>query len=121
MAKVLIADDSDMMRRIAKMSLEKGGHTVIEASNGAEAVEFAKRDMPDIILLDVEMPEMDGSEASRAIKGDPQTAKIPVLMCSGHDMAEEPEALAEAKADGYITKPYNPVIMNDKIKQTLGG
>ena len=119
MAKVLIADDSDMMRKIAKMSLEKGSHTVIEAADGQEAVEKTKAELPDIVLLDAEMPEIDGWEACKLIKADPQTSKIPILMCTGHDLSEEPETLTEAGANGYISKPYNPAQMLEKVKAAL--
>lgn len=121
MAIILIADDSDMMRKIAKMSIEKGGHTVIEAHDGSEAVALAKSGNPQVILLDAEMPVMDGWEACKAIKADPQTAKIPVLMCTGHDLSEEPEQLTAAGANGCITKPYNPAQMLAKIQEVLNG
>jgi len=120
MAKVLIADDSDMMRKIARMMLEKGGHSVVEATNGAEAIDKALQEMPAIILLDAEMPEMDGWEACKKIKADPATGKIPVLMCTGHDLSEEPETLTAAGADGYVSKPYNPAQMLEKIKSLIG-
>jgi len=119
MAKILVADDSDMMRKIAKMALEKGGHSVVEAKNGAEAVEVASREMPSLILLDAEMPEMDGWEACKAIKANAATANIPVLMCTGHDLSEEPELLANAGADGYITKPYNSAQILEKVNGAL--
>lgn len=120
MAKILIAEDSVMMRKIAKMTLEKGGHTVIEASDGSEAVELAKSQLPQLILLDAEMPVTDGWEAVKIIKQDPAIANIPVLMCTGHDLSEDPETLKESGADGYITKPYNPADMLEKVKQALG-
>jgi CheY-like chemotaxis protein len=120
MAKVLIADDSAMMRKIAKMSIEKGGHTVVEAENGLEAVEKAKSELPQIILLDAEMPEMDGWEACKAIKTDAGTASIPVFMCTGHDLSEEPEMLKSCGANGYIMKPYTPEILLAKITEVVG-
>ena len=121
MSKILIADDADLMRKIAKMSLEKGGHQVIEASDGLQAVELAKSEKPDLVLLDAEMPEMDGWEASKAIKSDPSTSSIPVLMCTGHDLTGEEDQLADAGASGFIPKPYNPAAMLEKIKEVLGG
>lgn len=119
MAKILIAEDSDMMRKIAKMALEKGGHIVIEARNGKEAVELACKETPQLILLDAEMPEMDGWEACKTIKSNPQTSKIPVLMCTGHDLSEEPEQLTSVGADGYITKPYQATQILQKVSQFL--
>lgn len=120
MAKILIVDDSDMMRKIAKMSIEKGGFEVVEASNGAQAVEVAAREKPDLVLLDAEMPEMDGWEACKAIKANPETAAAKVLICTGHDLSEEPEMLTESGANGYVTKPYNPAQLVEKVKQALG-
>lgn len=119
MAKVLIADDSDMMRKIAKMALEKGGHTVIEAANGQQAVELAQKELPDIILLDAEMPCVDGWEACKMIKSNPQTASIVVLMCTGHDLSEEPEMLTSCGATDYITKPYQPAQILEKIAKYI--
>jgi CheY-like chemotaxis protein len=120
MAKILIADDSDMMRKVAKVSLEKGGHQVIEAGNGNEAVTLAKQEMPQLILLDAEMPEMDGWEASKALKADAQTSAIPILICTGHDLSDEGDLLKESGVSGYITKPYNPSRMLAKIQEVIG-
>ena len=119
MAKILIAEDSDMMRKIAKMALEKGGHQVIEAANGAEAVEMAKKELPQVILLDAEMPQMDGWEACRAIKSDAKTSKTKVLMCTGHDLSEEQDKIKEAGADGYITKPYQVQQVLSKVNNLM--
>lgn len=120
MTKILIADDSDMMRKIAKMTLEKGGYQVVEASNGALAVEMALKEMPQLILLDAEMPEMDGWEASKALKANQATASIPILICTGHDLSDEGDLIKECGVGGYISKPYNPAQMITKIKETLG-
>jgi len=119
MAKVLIAEDSDMMRKIAKMAVEKGGHQVFEASNGVEAVDVAKKEGPQVILLDAEMPEMDGWEACKAIKTDSKTSGARVLMCTGHDLSGEQDQLKEAGADGYITKPYQAQKVLEKVNSLL--
>lgn len=120
MAKILIAEDSDMMRKIAKMSVTKDSHQVIEATNGLEAVDLATKELPQVILLDAEMPEMDGWEACKTIKKNPQTANIPVIICTGHDLSEEQDLLKEAGANDYLTKPYNPLQMREKISKALG-
>lgn len=119
MPKILVADDSNMMLQIAKMNLEKAGHSVIPASDGNEAVQKAQSEKPDLILLDAEMPEMDGWEAAETISKNPQTASIPILMCTGHDLADEQEELKRVGAKGFITKPYQTVQMLEKIKQVL--
>jgi CheY-like chemotaxis protein len=120
MIKILIADDSDMMRKIAKMTIAKGGYEVIEASNGAQAVEIAQKQLPQLILLDAEMPEMDGWEATKALKTNPLTSAIPVLICTGHDLSEEDELVKSSGINGYVSKPYNPDQMLSKIKEVLG-
>lgn len=119
MAKILVADDSDMMRKIARMSLQKGGHEIIEAKDGSEAVQLASSEMPQLVLLDAEMPVMDGWEASKAIKSDAKTSCIPVLMCTGHDLSEEADTLKACLADGYVIKPYNPDALLAKIQEAI--
>lgn len=121
MAKILIADDSNMMLQFAKVCLEKAGHTVVSASDGNEAVQKAESEKPDIILLDAEMPEMDGWEAAEAISKNPSTAHIPKLMCTGHDLSGEEEQLQKVGAKGYISKPYQSAQMIEKVKEVLGG
>ena len=121
MAKILVADDSNMMLQIAKMNLEKAGHTVIPAADGNEAVSKTQSEKPDVILLDAEMPEMDGWEAAETISKNPATANIPILMCTGHDLTGEESELQRVGAKGFITKPYQPAQMLDKIKEALDG
>lgn len=115
--KVLLADDSGAMLKIGTMCLEKLGLTVVTASDGNEAVEKAKAESPEIVLLDAEMPEMDGWEACQEIKKI--LPKVPVLMCTGHDLSSEEDQLKEAGAADYITKPYNPDSMAEKLKPFL--
>jgi two-component system, cell cycle response regulator DivK len=119
MAKVLVADDSDIVRKIARMSLTPGGHSIVEAHDGNEAVALARSEHPDIILLDAEMPEMDGWEACKVIKADAATAGIPIIMCTGNDLAEDPEDLNKSGANGYVIKPYDPETILKKIADTL--
>jgi CheY-like chemotaxis protein len=119
MPKILIADDSDIMRKIAKISLEKGGFNIIEASNGVEALEKASAEKPDLIILDAEMPEMDGWEACKAIKAIAELKAVPVFMCTGHDLSEELNTLTEVGADGFITKPYDVNMIIEKVNKAL--
>ena len=105
--KVLIADDEPGVRRLLRTILT-GEYSVLEVQNGKEAVDVAARELPDIILLDMLMPEMDGLTACGAIKKDAVTKAIPVIMVSaiGHDLNKK---LAEngAGASAYITKPFS--------------
>ena len=112
-----MADDSGAMLKIGEMILSKLGCEVVTAVDGNEAVAKATAEKPDIVLLDAEMPEMDGWEACKEIrKGFPA---IPILMCTGHDLTGEEGQLTEAGADGFITKPYNHATMGEKLKPYL--
>lgn len=118
MAKVLVADDSTLLLKIAISHLQKGNHTVFTAVNGREAVDKARAEKPDIIFLDAEMPEMDGLEACKTLKGDPSTKDIPVYMYTGHDLGgEEEKHFFAAGADGCLQKPYKPDEMFDRINK----
>lgn len=109
MAKILMVDDSPVLLKIARQQLEKGGHTVIEGHNGQEAVDLAKSEKPNIIFMDSEMPEMDGTEACKVLKSDPETKGIPVYIYTGHDLGGDEEAgFKAAGADGCLQKPYKP-------------
>jgi len=118
MAKVLMVDDSPVLLKIARVQLEKGGHSVIEAHDGAEAVDQAKKEKPAIIFMDSEMPEMDGTEACKTIKNDPETKSIPVYIYTGHELGgEEEEGFKAAGADGCLQKPYKPSEMFELINK----
>jgi CheY-like chemotaxis protein len=80
---------------------------------------MVKTEHPDLILLDAEMPEMDGWEACKTVKGDPSTSAIPVLLCTGHDLSDETDQLKTVKANGYITKPYNPADLLARVAEAL--
>ena len=108
MATVLIVEDNPDNREIYRTYLEFAGHTVVEAANGVEGVALARVRSPDIILMDVTMPVMDGLEATRRIKSDPDTAAIPIIMLSAHELDSDREAAALAGADGYLSKPCPP-------------
>ncbi|HRY30120.1 MAG TPA: response regulator [Elusimicrobiota bacterium] len=115
--RVLIADDSGAMLKIGAMVLGKLGLTVLTATDGNEAVQKAVAEKPDIILLDAEMPELDGWGACMEIRKTMPT--VPILMCTGHDLTGEEGQLKEAGANGFISKPYNPASMEEKLKPYL--
>jgi len=116
MAKVLMVDDSAVLLKIARMTLEKAGHTVIEGHNGVEAVALCKAEKPNIIFMDAEMPEMDGTEACRTIKNDPETKSTPVYIYTGHELGGEDEQnFMAAGANGVLQKPYKPPEMLERI------
>jgi len=107
MARVLVVDDDERIRRLVTDLLTANAHTVTSASDGAEAVLKAQEERPDVILMDVFMPKMDGYAALEAIKKEEATKKIPVVMVTaiGHDLNKK---LAEGLgSSGYITKPFS--------------
>ncbi len=107
MAKILLVDDSPLLLKIGKSLLEKSGHRVFTANNGLEAVPAAKKESPQIIFMDAEMPDMDGAAACRAIKSDAATKKIPVYICTGHDLTpDQTKVFHSAGAEGCLQKPF---------------
>jgi CheY-like chemotaxis protein len=105
--KILIAEDNKDNLKLFKLIVESGGHTTILAGNGEEAVETAKREIPDLILMDIQMPKMYGSEAAKILKSEQSTAKIPIIALTAYAMTEETEKLGGEWFDGYITKPVS--------------
>lgn len=107
MAKsILVADDDPDILSIVAMSLEAQGYTVLRAANGREAVTQAHENMPDLILLDMMMPELSGYEVVGELKADEMTRGIPVVGLSAKAMSTDMERATDAGIDGYITKPF---------------
>jgi|WetSurMetagenome_2_1015567.scaffolds.fasta_scaffold251658_2 CheY-like chemotaxis protein len=119
--KILVVDDEMTVRRLVKRLLSKE-YVVIEAENGVEAIDAAKSQKPDLILMDMMMPKMDGLSACYAIKQDASTRHIPVVMLTAitHDLNKR---LSEnvMGANGYITKPFNAVELISTIRNLLHG
>lgn len=118
--KILIIDDEAFMLRVAELSLKKGGYTLIFGRNGVEAVQLAASEQPALIVMDVQMPEMDGLAALRHIKQNPATTHIPVIMITarGHIMTrQEAEALG---ATLFLTKPCSPMHLLKEVQRILG-
>jgi CheY-like chemotaxis protein len=119
MAKILIAEDERDIRELVTFTLEYGGHQVVAATNGAEALAAAQREIPDLILLDVRMPRMTGYEVCRRVKADPTMRHIPVVFLSAKGQELEVETGLEAGAAEYILKPFSPDQLNKKIDELL--
>ena len=103
---ILVADDDPDILNIVAVSLETQGYVVLKATNGREAVDQAKTNHPDLILLDMMMPVMSGYEAAAELKNDPTTAQIPVVGLSAKAMATDIDLASSMGIDGYITKPF---------------
>lgn len=113
---ILIVDDEARMRRFMQMNLDLEGYRVIEAENGLEAVERVREDLPDLVVMDVMMPQMDGFEALSLIR---QTSKVPVIMLTVRSDENDKVKGLELGADDYITKPFSPRELASRIKAVL--
>lgn len=111
--KVLVADDEQAITELVAFALEMEGFIVIQAPDGPEALRLALEEHPDLAMVDVMMPGLDGREVSRRIKGNPATADIPVLLFSA---APNPD-LTEAKADGFMPKPFDVNQLVDTVRR----
>jgi CheY-like chemotaxis protein len=117
---VLIVDDVQDNRTIYVLSLTFAGYRIAEAENGEEAIRQAERLLPDVIVMDLSLPVMDGWEATRRLKRDPRTKRIPVIVLTGHALPEYAEAARQAGCDLVITKPCLPDQLEDAIRRILG-
>ncbi|MBN2466663.1 MAG: response regulator [Deltaproteobacteria bacterium] len=104
---ILLVDDTRLNRELAKDVLELAGYHVIEAEDGKEALEFARADTPDMILLDIELPDMSGFEVIGQLKGDPLTRDIAVVALTAHSKPDDETLFFNAGFAGYISKPIN--------------
>jgi CheY-like chemotaxis protein len=118
--KILIVDDEDDIRQIASLSLTRlGGMQVEEASSGTEAVARAEETAPDLILLDVMMPVMDGPATLAALRGNPRTARIPVVFLTAASGTEEVARLRALGAAQVVTKPFDPIELPGLVRSVL--
>jgi two-component system KDP operon response regulator KdpE len=113
---ILVVDDESRMRRFMRMNLDLEGYRVIEAENGLEAANRAREDLPDLVLLDVMMPEMDGFEALRLIR---ETSNVPIIMLTVKGDEDDRVQGLELGADDYVTKPFSPRELSSRIKAVL--
>ena len=119
MAKILIAEDERDIRDLVAFTLRFAGYEVVAVENGAEAVEAAPVEMPDLILMDVRMPRMTGYEACENIKADERVKHIPVVFLSAKGQDSEIQAGINAGASDYLLKPFAPMELTEKIRELL--
>lgn len=118
--KILLVDDSATTHMWIKMILNKSAYDMVSARDGQEGVEMAMREKPDLILMDVVMPRMDGFEATRALRSASSTSHTPVIMVTTRAEARNIETGFESGCSDYITKPINNVELLSKIQNFLG-
>jgi len=118
---VLLVDDYPDAREMYAEYLEFSGFEIVQAGNGVEAIERAHDSHPDVVLMDLSLPVMDGWEATRRLKADDETKDIPVLALTGHALSGVSNDAKKAGCDGFITKPCLPEDLVTEIKKVLGG
>ena len=119
MTTILLVEDNEDNRDMLSRRLERKGFTVALAVDGQEGVDKAKSDSPDIILMDMSLPIMDGWEATKVLKDDSVTAKIPIIALTAHAMSSDREKAIEAGCDDYDTKPVDLQRLLDKIESLI--
>jgi two-component system cell cycle response regulator DivK len=119
--RILIVEDQEDLRGMLRDLLSGTGYTVIEAADGEAGVAKAKSERPDLVLMDIQMPVIDGYEATRRIKADPALQPVPIVAVSSFAMKGDEEKARAAGCDNYVTKPYSPLQLLKIIRGYLGG
>ena len=120
MARILLVEDNEMNRDMLSRRLERKGHQVVIAVDGQQAIDLAASEKPDLILMDMSLPVMDGWEATRRLKADGQTKQIPIIALTAHAMPEDERKAREAGCNDYDTKPIELPRLLEKIEALLG-
>lgn len=118
-AKILLIEDNPQNRYLAGFLLTARGHEVIEAETGPRGLELAAMVLPDLILLDIQLPDMDGHAVARALKDDAQLKTIPIVAVTSYAMVGDRERCLAAGAEGYIEKPINPESFAAEIERFI--
>jgi two-component system cell cycle response regulator DivK len=115
--RILVVEDQEDNRQILRDLLSNAGFDMIEAENGADAVTSAQASRPDLILMDIQLPILDGYEATRRIKADPALKAIPIIVVTSYALSGDEDKARRAGCDDYVAKPYSPRQLLAKIKQ----
>jgi two-component system, cell cycle response regulator DivK len=118
--RIHIVEDQEDLRGVLRDLLSGSGYIVVEAADGQDGVSKAKSECPDLILMDIQLPVIDGYEATRQIKADPTLAKTPIIAVSSFAMKGDEEKARGAGCDHYVTKPYSPLQLLRTIRGVLG-
>jgi CheY-like chemotaxis protein len=119
--KILLVEDNEMNRDMLSRRLLRNGYDVVMAVDGQQAVDMAASEKPDLILMDMSLPVIDGWEATRRVKASPQTQTIPVIALTAHAMADDEDKARAAGCDDFDTKPVDIQRLVGKIKALLNG
>jgi CheY-like chemotaxis protein len=119
MTRVLVAEDNAVNRELLRELLETRGHSVIEACNGQEALEMIEQSRPDLLLLDISMPVLDGFATVRKIRENPELSALPVLAVTAYAMQGDQDNVLNAGFDGYLSKPINARDLANELERLL--
>jgi two-component system cell cycle response regulator DivK len=118
--RVLVIEDHEENRRIIRLLLGSAGIEMIEAASGEEGIKAAERERPDLILMDIQLPGLDGYEATRRIKGNQTLRHIPIIVVTSYALSGDDVKAFEAGCDAYVTKPFVPRELLAKVREYLG-
>ena len=116
---ILVIEDQEDNRRIMRDLLTSVDYEIIEAVTGEEGVQSARRHQPDLILMDIQLPDFDGYEATRRIKAIPELSAIPIIAVTSYALSGDDAKAFEAGCDGYVSKPFSPRALLQKIREFL--
>ena len=117
---ILAADDDDDILQLVVFRLERSGYTVLQARDGEEALALAAEHRPDLAVLDVMMPKMDGFEVTRRLRSDPATSRMPIIMLTARVQDADVQEGFDAGADDYLRKPFSPQELRARVQAILG-
>ena len=120
-ARILVVEDNEKNMKLFRDVLQASGYRTLEATSGVRAVELATEHVPDLVLLDIQLPDIDGVEALARLRADERTASIPVLALTAQAMEGDRERFLAAGFDGYVSKPVNIVGLVDAVKRHCEG
>ncbi|MBM4137862.1 MAG: response regulator [Nitrospira sp.] len=120
MKKALVIEDNEDNMVLITFLLEKNGYSTIGAENGRKGIELAEKEKPDFILLDIQLPDIDGFEVLKELRSSKATIDIPVIAITSYAMSGDRDKLLNAGCNGYIEKPIDPFIVIEQIKKITG-
>jgi two-component system cell cycle response regulator DivK len=118
--RILLIEDNEFNRKIVRDLLARQPYDLLEANDGEAGVAAARRDRPDVIVMDVQLPKLSGLDATRAIRADPDTAKIPIIVVTSFALSGDDKKAMDAGASAYLAKPYSPRQLLDTIRRMAG-